>query len=295
MDTIRKDEGFSGQKINVLPRNFLQEVTEHPLIAPLFLTDIGYFPDAQFHYFERVNGCGQHIMIYCVNGKGWFKIEGNNQQVSQGHLLIIPRGTPHSYGSSETDPWTIYWLHFLGHNSEQYFRHLLPGFHTFPLSVEKAPKVINLFGEVYDVLQNGFTLDNMILASQILTHFMGLIFFMNHDYQLQLKPSSQDIDESIQYMTKHLAQNLTLNELAAQVNLSVSHYSYLFKNKTGYSPIDYVLRLRIQRACQYLDTTNLDIQLIANKLGFKDPYYFSRIFHQIMGQSPSSYRKIKKG
>ena len=124
---------------------------------------------------------------------------------------------------------------------------------------------------------------------------MGSIFLMNHDYHLQLKASSQDIDESIQYMSKHLGQNLSLRELAGHVNLSVSHYSYLLKNKTGYSPIDYFLRFKIQRACQYLDITTLSIETIAATLGFKDPYYFSRLFHQIMGQSPSAYRKIKKG
>jgi AraC-like DNA-binding protein/mannose-6-phosphate isomerase-like protein (cupin superfamily) len=295
METIKKDEGFSGQRIIVLPRNFLYEVTNHPLINPLYLTDIGHFPEAQFHYFERKKGCDQHIMIYCVKGKGWFTIDGNKQQVNQDNLLIIPRGTPHIYASSDTNPWTIYWLHFLGNQSENYFKHLLPEFHTFPIPLEKAPNIVRLFNEIYEVLQNGFTLDNMIFSSQVLPHLMGLIFLMNHDYHLQLKASSQVIDESIQYMTKHLSQNLSLSELANHVNLSVSHYSYLFKNKTGYSPIDYFLRLKIQRACQYLDITTLNIETIAGKVGFKDPYYFSRIFHQIMGQSPSTYRKIKKG
>lgn len=295
MAMIRKDEGFSGQRIIVLPRNFLKEVTGHPLIRPLYPTDIGHFPEAQFHYRERQDGCDQHIMIYCVKGKGWFTIDGKSQPVHQDNLLIIPKDTPHVYASSDTNPWTIYWLHFLGGQSEYYFQHLLPEFHTFPIPLEKAPNIVRLFNETYEVLQNGFTLDNMILASQILPHLLGLIFLMNHDYQLQLKASSQDIEESIQYMAKHLTRNLTLHELAARANLSVSHYSYLFKNKTGYSPIDYFLRLKIQRACQYLDITTLNIETIAAKLGFKDPYYFSRLFHQIMGQSPSAYRKIKKG
>lgn len=292
---IKKDEGFTGQKIIVLPRNFLKEIVEHPLIVPLYLTDIGYFPEAQFHYFERKDGSDQHIMIYCVKGEGWVVMNGNRRLIRPNQLLIIPRGTPHSYGSSEANPWTIYWLHFLGTNSEQYFRHLIPDYHLFSIGLEKEPQITTLFGEIYDILQNGFTLDNMILASQILTHLMGFIFFMNHDYQLHLKTSSQDIEESIQYMVKHLNQNLTLEELARRVNLSVSHYSYLFKNKTGYSPIDYFLRLRVQRACQYLDITNLKVEAIAAKLGFKDPYYFSRLFHKIMGVSPVAYRKIKKG
>ena len=94
METIRKDEGFYGQRITVLPRNFLKEVTEHPLISSLYLTDIGHFPEAQFHYRERMEGCDQHILIYCIKGKGWFTIDGNKQPVNQDNLLIIPKGTP---------------------------------------------------------------------------------------------------------------------------------------------------------------------------------------------------------
>jgi transcriptional regulator GlxA family with amidase domain len=68
----------------------------------------------------------------------------------------------------------------------------------------------------------------------------------------------------------------------------------LFKQQTGYAPIDFLIRQRIRKACQLLDTTDASVAAIAEKVGFEDPYYFSRCFHRIMGSSPRTYRQSVK-
>jgi transcriptional regulator GlxA family with amidase domain len=103
------------------------------------------------------------------------------------------------------------------------------------------------------------------------------------------------IDSVIQHMAAHCDGTLTLDELAAHANLSATHFSYLFKLKTGFAPIDYFLRMKMQKACRLLDMTDLAINEIASRLGFGDPYYFSRAFRKIMQMSPSEYRMVKKG
>ena len=74
-----------------------------------------------------------------------------------------------------------------------------------------------------------------------------------------------------------------------------SHFSTLFQKETGVAPISYFLRLKIQKACQYIELTNLKLHEIATLLGFEEPAYFSRLFAKIMGMSPSEYRKKEKG
>jgi YesN/AraC family two-component response regulator len=59
--------------------------------------------------------------------------------------------------------------------------------------------------------------------------------------------------------------------------------------------MDYLIHLRIQKACQLLDNTTLQVKEIAAVSGFDDPYYFSRIFKKVMGRSPVDYRKMAKG
>ena len=68
----------------------------------------------------------------------------------------------------------------------------------------------------------------------------------------------------------------------------------LFQRETGIPPISYLARLKIQKACQYIELSDLKLQDISLALGFEDPAYFSRSFTRIMGMSPSEYRKREK-
>jgi transcriptional regulator GlxA family with amidase domain len=96
-------------------------------------------------------------------------------------------------------------------------------------------------------------------------------------------------------MKQHLEQPLHVPTLAALANLSPSHYTALFKQHTGYAPIDYLIRLRMHWACQLLDTTNLPVKNIAASLGYDDPFYFSRLFKAVNEASPTEYRLMHKG
>ena len=108
------------------------------------------------------------------------------------------------------------------------------------------------------------------------------------------KQEADTVELSISYMQQHISELLSLDELARVVNFSTSHYSALFRKKTGFSPIEYFNHLKIQKACQFLHFTDLRVKEIADKLGIEDPYYFSRMFSRLMGVSPNQYRGSRK-
>ena len=72
--------------------------------------------------------------------------------------------------------------------------------------------------------------------------------------------------------------------------LSASHFSLLFRNRTGMSQLDYFIHLKLQQACLLLWTTQTKIKHIAAELGYDDAYYFSRLFKKYMKMSPLQYR-----
>ena len=91
-------------------------------------------------------------------------------------------------------------------------------------------------------------------------------------------------------MQEHINDNISLIGLSKTYNYSVSRFSNLFKQKTGYAPIDYFLQMKMQKACQLLDFSDRSIKDIAFSMGFEDPYYFSKRFRKIIGVSPRKYR-----
>ncbi|MGX7155721.1 helix-turn-helix domain-containing protein, partial [Enterococcus rivorum] len=98
------------------------------------------------------------------------------------------------------------------------------------------------------------------------------------------------LTKSIRFMNENISKDLTLFELSKHLNISQSYVSAIFKKYLNKSPIDYFIEIRIEQACKYLKMTDLKIYEIAKKVGYQDPYYFSRIFKKLTSYSPKEYR-----
>jgi len=99
------------------------------------------------------------------------------------------------------------------------------------------------------------------------------------------------IRRSILYMAEHLDQPLQISALAAQANVSPSHYFALFKRQIGRPPIDFFIRLRMDHARELLDSTSSSVKEIAAEVGYHDQFYFSRVFKSVHRVAPTEYRR----
>jgi AraC-like DNA-binding protein len=106
--------------------------------------------------------------------------------------------------------------------------------------------------------------------------------------------NAERIEQSIEYMRRHLDQPLQVARLAALVNVSPSHFFALFKRQTGCAPIDFFIRLRMEQACELLDVTLSNVKEVAAALGYEDPFYFSRTFKAVTHVAPSEYRMMSR-
>lgn len=295
MSYVQKKDGFQGQRAIIIPTPVLTSVCElHPIIRQLYITDIGYYPNAEYHHRHRPQGSGQHILIYCVSGKGWAQVDQQQYNIVAGEFILLPANVEHEYRATKEMPWTIYWIHFKGEGSDHYVNLALQGkgHHVSPVAFQQTR--IHLFEEIYKNLERGYSTDNLCYANMSLQYFLASCFFdSNYNYQA-LKEKHDSIDLCISYMQKHLDQTLTLSEIAAAASLSSAHITTLFKKKTGFSIIEYFNQLKIQKACQYLLFTDLRVNEIAGKLGIEDPYYFTRLFTKLIGVSPVRYRRNRR-
>ena len=294
---IRQKDGFQGSRILVLPQLVVNLLEKDEMTAALHLTDIGYFPKATNHFRESLTPIDQYVFIYCVDGKGWYKVNGKFQTVRANQYFILPSGQPHSYGTDERHSWTIYWIHFKGHLAAHYARHALCPVSVEPRQNSRIQTRVAIFEEIFTTLQSGYAIDNLYYASSLLHYFFGSLLNIQQ-FRAGQKEDSNDgnaVQQSIHYMKENLEKRLTLEDIAGYIGYSVSHYSMLFKQMTGHTPLAYLNLLKIQQACYLLDATDMKINQICFKIGIDDSYYFSRLFTKIMGMSPRSYRQQRKG
>jgi AraC family transcriptional regulator of arabinose operon len=286
--------GLGRQRIE-LPKTVLKtRVQNNDLLRQLYICSLGYYPKAEGHYTYRKKGLPENFLFYCVDGYGWYKIGNKKFAVSPNEFFILPQNVEHAYGSSDKHPWSIYWIHFGGQTLPSFNGMHAVKKHFQPFHIKSSDEIFTLFAKLYETLELGYSATNLLFANMCLSHFISLFIFNGKYVAVPSNHKTDFIDNAILFMREHIHENITLNELSKHYQYSPSRFSNLFRQKTGYAPIDYFSQMKMQKASQQLDFTDDPIKVIAFNLGYEDPYYFSKKFRKIVGMSPTKYRSTKK-
>ena len=101
----------------------------------------------------------------------------------------------------------------------------------------------------------------------------------------------EDIRTIIDYMGAHLAESCRSEFLAGLIHLSPPQFQRKFRRSTGFSPYDYLQRLRIDKAQELLAGSEMSVTDISHSLGFSSSQHFAGVFKQYTGQTPSAFRR----
>ncbi len=140
--------------------------------------------------------------------------------------------------------------------------------------------------------------DSEYMKSAILQ--MILVIFKraknNQPQRLPKQPErkKQMIIDSLIFLENHYPESLTVSDIAAASSLSESYFRNIFKEVTGLAPLDYLNRIRVIKALEYLQSEDLPISEAAAKVGIIDSNYFTRVFKKVMGYPPRYFKKIPR-
>lgn len=259
------------------------------------------------HYHDFIE------ITYVVSGE-CIHVEYNKQfPVKQGDLFIVNYGVPHCnlINKKSTAPYLAYdcafKLDFIDKllNSEHDFLKLKSSFLFESLfnQIDPNPPTLHLSGgsfyefeklikgmhEEYEKQEKGYyDLLRAYLAELIIKVFRKLDTSGN-----QTLKSKQEyyINLAIQYIENNYMNKLSLEDIAYRSFLSKSYFSQLFKEVTGTCFSSYCQKVRIEKACELLTTTDETIQSVAEKTGFTDMKFFYNVFKRITGEIPGEYQK----
>lgn len=270
----------------VIPGPIIRTLSRHPLTRDLYPLAFGHYRRAEGHHMHREQH-HDHLLIYCTEGQGFLNIEDQPYIVNAGDLALIPAGAAHRYTAAPDNPWTIHWVHYTGPLADSFGDYM--GFSDAgPIqSIGRQPRLLVDFNGLLSVQQTGFRTAGLVHVANRLRQLLAGVPLAVDLMSDTRQPDLELIDT---FMREHLSERITLDQLAEMTGLSPTHFATCYRQATGVSPIQHFLHLKIERACQLLDTSNHSFASISRMLGYDDNYYFSRLFKKIMGQAPSDYR-----
>lgn len=286
-DSLR--DGFAGQRMLTLPRPAVRAALQRPVTSRLLVTDAGFFPHAARHGRSRPQGAGQHIVLICTDGFGWCRIPEAKLSLQRGDAVVIPAAVAHEYGASEERPWTLWWLHVVGADAPELVRAARAAARG-PVSHLRDPAPFaGLVSQAIDALDLG-TAGGLVRASGAAWNLLAQLIATGRRTR---GASRNPIEQATDHLRATSPNRTPIATLASMAGLSTSQFTALFKQQMGVPPLRYQSDLRMAKARELLDSTDLPVAVVAVECGYDDPLYFSRQFTRTHQQSPTAYRVLR--
>ncbi len=238
----------------------------------------------------------EYQLIYIHRGSGFFESASVcRRPIREGSIFAIFPGEWHRYRPNP-DGWDEFWVGFCGELADMVMEKSLFSRTAPILEVGRPPKVLNLFHDIWNRVQAEAPGYQQSLAGEII-QLLGELYGFRIRQQSpnkELNTAGLLVSQAKEFMAGRLGQSIQMEELASELNTSYSQFRKLFKQSTGFSPGQYFIQLKVERAKQLLQNDRLRIKEVAYALGFECCFYFSKLFKEKAGMSPESYRKLKE-
>lgn len=273
-----------------IPPPLINEQRRNPLVLDLFVFEIGEIEVLKGSIWSSSQDLEKYLLVYCTKGNGLVEIEREQIPISNDQFFIIPKGMRFKFFSVQETDSRLLIAYFDGWKALRLgkefalVRNLIPSVNNMVANREM------LFDEIFNNLSKGYHDENLQYINFCFGHLLATFVYANRTIDDVQSEANPVVARALNYLNKNLEKKLTLNQLANEVGYSPTYLSTIFKQETNYSPISYFSHLKILKACELLDYTNMKIKEVSFTLGYTDPYYFTKDFTKKMGRSPRGYR-----
>ncbi|MDD5599413.1 MAG: AraC family transcriptional regulator [Victivallaceae bacterium] len=231
------------------------------------------------------------LFVYTEKGRGCFKEHKRQWDLVPGTAYAcsgLEPGVSYFYPPEGKEPWTFWWLRFKGEYAESMLKDL-----------------INHYGHIYHIPLNHPVIrrlserlesddkDQFITLQEGSSMVLGVINMLAEVYSRKYynRPQPQMILKAKKLILEHLDKNISCQELAAGLGISREHLSRQFKQETGMSPVEFIIRCKMNEACGMLKESAMSCKEIAFKSGYDNASNFIRAFSKYQKMTPMEFRK----
>ena len=262
----------------------------------LFATKSKLINDGQYHCHDFTE------LTFILSGKGKYHIEGQNYNVMAGDVIMCNPGVMHqSLEANEKVPIVEFVtgftdFHFIGMPENSIV--LKDGGYILRMSSENRQEVTKHCFEMVAEF-NGSSLGKyFMLKAQLMQIILIILREMQPAQEKQKSCRFESYNRNyvvkkiVSYLNENYACKISLDQIAQNLYLSPVYISKLFKEETGESPINYLIKIRLDKAKELLEKEeHVSIRGVASQVGYDDVYHFSKLFKKYYGISPLNYTK----
>jgi len=253
-------------------------------------------PHPEQHDFKWNTGriLDEYQLIYITAGSGWFESDRVKQRIEAGTVILLFPGEQHRYRPAEETGWDEYWIGFKGKImddlvSKNFFS---PNNPCINLGInEQAYHLFNLIIDGIKKEEGGYQAQ----ISGAVLHLLGTIHAGNRENLMEDKEQHAMINKARLLFRSNITNDFSPEQAARELMIGYSNFRKLFKAYTGISPGQFYIQLKIERAKELLRSPAIPVKEIAYELRFESHFYFSKLFKEKTGFTPTAFRLRASG
>ena len=229
------------------------------------------------------------LFQYTLSGQGQINTENKSYHVNAGDAFMVEIPSNHSYYLPKTsNHWEFIFILMEQSNLIEYWQEIVGRLGTLIKMEPTCSAILFLESIIHSAGKNDIT--DGYRASSIVYQFVMEFYRFSHSLKKDKKALPECIIKARKNMDKHYSEIQSLEDIAEAVGLSKYYFTRLFSKSTGYTPIEYLTKIRMEKAVDLLINTDLTVDDIAKLIGYSNGSYFIKVFRQWIGYPPGEFR-----
>lgn len=265
--------------------DFFIEQGNFPSNSNILIKNIGFShnkPNYSYGYDLRE----YYILHYIISGSGTYSVNGKTYYLNCYDGFVVPPDTSVIYRADETNPWTVYWIGFYGNLAGYFLKRAKIDMNNLCFHYETDNQILSDMEALYSLVQKKNRNPELLLS-----YFFHILGTLSQQYQ-KAKENFTPADyfqSCVRFIENNIRLPIQVQDIAADLDLSYSHIYRIFKKQAQMTPHQYIDKVKIEKACDFIKNTNISYQQISMLLGYEYPSHFYKVFKKITGCTPSEY------